>query len=244
MVSDEQDEVPLNGELKAQAQADPVEVVPGLWSWAARHPEWHPGEFGAEVVSFGVRAGEDSLLIDPLLPEGAGGVAALIDRLSAARRIAILVTIPYHLRSAEPIRERWGDRVEVSIHGHRACRKRMSSERGFVELEPGTELPGGAVGYAIGKPRRFEHPLHLPSHDAVAFGDALAGTGGGLRMWSERPIDARHKRFYRERFAPTLGPLAELRPRHVLVGHGASAIGDGAEQLDRAIAAEPWYHRG
>ena len=73
MVRDEQDEVPLNGELKAQAQADPVEVVPGLWSWAARHPEWHPGEFGAEVVSFGVRAGEDSLLIDPLLPEGAGG---------------------------------------------------------------------------------------------------------------------------------------------------------------------------
>ena len=244
MASDEQDGLPLNGELKDRTPSDPAELAPGLWSWAARHPEWHPGEFGAEVVSFAVRAGDDALLIDPLRPGEADGAAALIDRLSAASRIAILVTIPYHLRSAEPIRERWGDGVEISIHGHRACRRRMSSMRGFVELEPGTELPGGAVGYAIGKPRRFEHPLQLPSHDAVAFGDALAGTGGGLRMWSERPIDAQHKRFYRERFAPTLGPLAELRPRNVLVGHGPSAIGDGAEQLDRAIASEPWYHRG
>ena len=28
-----------------------AEPAPGLFSWTARHPEWHPGEFGAEVVS-------------------------------------------------------------------------------------------------------------------------------------------------------------------------------------------------
>ena len=26
----------------------------GLWAWRGRHPEWHPGKWGAEVVSFAV----------------------------------------------------------------------------------------------------------------------------------------------------------------------------------------------
>ena len=218
--------------------------MPGLWRWSARHPEWHPGEFGAEVESWALLAGDDALLVDPLLPDQPGDVEALIDRLCAATRLAVLVTIPYHVRSAERIRERCDGRLEVSIHGHAACRKRLRSSRGFHELRPGAELPGGAVGYEIGKPRRFETPIHLPSHDALGFGDAVVGTGDGLRMWAQREVDSDHARFYRERFAPTLGPLVELGAANVLVGHGPSALGDGVAQLSRAIASEPWYHRG
>ena len=48
--------------------AAPEEIVAGVWRWTARHPEWHPGAFGAEVGSYAVRAGEDVLAIDPLLP--------------------------------------------------------------------------------------------------------------------------------------------------------------------------------
>ena len=52
---------------------EPAELAPGLWSWACRHPEWSPGEFGAEVVSFAARGTDDTLLlIDPLLPSGEG----------------------------------------------------------------------------------------------------------------------------------------------------------------------------
>ena len=40
----------------------------GLWRWTARHPEWHPGEFGAEVACFAAQADDTTLLIDPLLP--------------------------------------------------------------------------------------------------------------------------------------------------------------------------------
>ena len=29
------------------------QIADGIWSWTARHPEWHPGVFGARVVSFG-----------------------------------------------------------------------------------------------------------------------------------------------------------------------------------------------
>ena len=31
------------------------EVAPGLLYWTARHPDWHPGEFGAEVGSYAAR---------------------------------------------------------------------------------------------------------------------------------------------------------------------------------------------
>ena len=31
-------------------------LTDGLWRWTARHPEWHPGEFGAEVACFAAAA--------------------------------------------------------------------------------------------------------------------------------------------------------------------------------------------
>ena len=30
----------------------PKQLADGLWRWTARHPEWHPGEFGSEVACF------------------------------------------------------------------------------------------------------------------------------------------------------------------------------------------------
>jgi hypothetical protein len=86
------------------------ELASGLWRWTARHAEWHPGEWGAEVASFAVDAGDGAvLLIDPLLPEDDTDVLERLDALSPA---AILVTIPYHARSSEPLAERYG----IAIH--------------------------------------------------------------------------------------------------------------------------------
>ena len=81
-------------------------------------------------------------------------------------------------------------------------------------------LPGGVTAHTIGKPRRYEMPLHLPSHEALVFGDAVAETDGRLVMWSGRRWTRRCERFYRERFAPTLEPLLELPFDSVLVTHG------------------------
>jgi hypothetical protein len=238
----------VNEQLAGDRPEEPREVLGGVWAWSARHPEWHPGEFGARVTSWALDVREAALLVDPLIPlDEPGPALALIDRLAVTSgRAAVLITIPYHVRSAEAIRERLvAAGIEVTVHGHAACRKRLGSTAGFAELEPGLELPGGAVGYAIGRPRRFEMPLYLPSHDAIAFGDAIVGTGNGLRMWTAKgEVDEPAERFYSERFAPTLTPLAELRAANVLVSHGPSAIGDGADQLERALALPPWYHPG
>ena len=63
----------------------PEQLHDDLWRWTARHPEWHPGEFGAEVASFAVKADEDTLLIDPLLPPDPEAVLKLIDQLVEGR---------------------------------------------------------------------------------------------------------------------------------------------------------------
>lgn len=224
----------------------PAELADGLWSWAARHPEWHPGEFGAEVVSFAARAGDTLLLIDPLLPDEGAAVLALLDReAEAAASVAILITITYHVRSSEQLWERYAGERAVSIHGHPAASKRLDRAAGaFEPITPGERLPGEALPFAIGRPRRYEHPLQLPSHDAVVFGDAVVGVDGGLRVWATKPVDEQVRRFYRERFNPTLEPLIETGARRMLMTHGSSLLDDGADALREAVEAPPWYHRG
>jgi hypothetical protein len=223
--------------------AAPGQLADGLWRWTARHPEWHPGDFGSEVASFVLRAGHETVLIDPLLPSEPEPVLDLIAQ-QLGERLAILITIPYHVRSSEEIRDRFRRQVETTIWGHRACRKRLADPAGFRAFEPGDELPAAASAHRIGKPRRFETPLHLPSHRALAFGDAVAEVDGALRVWCERSVDADVSRFYRERFNPTLEPLLELDFDRVLVTHGQPALEQGQAKLAAALRAEPWYHHG
>ena len=116
------------------------ELATGLWRWTARHAEWHPGRFGAEVASFAVEA-EPTLLIDPLLPAHADGV---LERLDALEPKAILITIPYHTRSAEDLSERYG----ATIHGHLAVKKRLGRTKRFRPIE--RELPGGELLHLVG----------------------------------------------------------------------------------------------
>ena len=219
------------------------ELTEGLWRWTARHPEWHPGEFGAEVASFAAQANDTTLLIDPLLPADPSSVLAVIDE-NLAKRLAILITVPYHVRSAEELWSRYRRDAETTIHGHPACAKRLEDRSAFHEIDVGEPLPAGVMAYAIGKPRRHETPLHLPSHKALVFGDAVAESGGRLVVWASEKVDAKAERFYRERFNPTLEPLLELDFDAVLATHGQPLMRGGKRALRKALDAKPWYHRG
>jgi hypothetical protein len=214
------------------------ELTDGLWRWTARHPEWHPGQWGAEVASFAVDAGDVMLLIDPLVDDE--------DQLDAivSKPVAILITIPYHVRSSEELWKRYRKHAETTIHGHRACTKRLKDESAFREIEAGEQLPGGVTAHAIGKPRRYEMPLHLPSHDAMAFGDAIAEVDGRLVMWSAEKVDGKVASFYKERFAPTLNPLLELSWDRALVTHGQPLLLGARDALRKGLRARPWYHHG
>jgi hypothetical protein len=219
----------------------PTKIANGLWRWTARHPEWHPGEFGREVACFALKAGKDAILIDPLLPPGADPVLERIEGI-LGDRLSILITIPYHVRSSEEIWRRFKGQTETTIWGHRACAKRLDDTSGFKELTPDTDLPAGITAHAIGKPRRYEMPLHIPSHKALAVGDAIAAVDGRIVIWATSKVDGKVERFYRERFNPTLEPLLDLDFDRVLVTHGEPVMEDGRKKLRAALRAKPWYH--
>jgi hypothetical protein len=216
----------------------PLQLADGLWRWTARHPDWHPGEFGREVASFAVRADDALLLVDPLVTDDGGpSVLDLLDELAdEAPAVAILVTIPYHARSAEPLAERF----DATIHGHPATAKRFGDPSRFSE----DGAPAGVTAHAIGRPRRYERPVHLPSHRALAFGDAVVETGGELRIWVQERLDDRKRAWYRDVFVPTLRPLLDLDVDRVLVTHGEPVLHGGRAALQAALDAEPWYHHG
>jgi hypothetical protein len=214
-------------------------IADGIWRWTARHPEWHPGAWGAEVGCYALAGGGRTVLIDPLAPEGDPGFWERLDGVVTGA-VVCLITIGYHLRSAEAICARYPG---ATVWGHRNVGRRMADPEAFRELAPGS-APAGVRAYAIGKPRRAELPVLVESHRALAFGDAVVGTDAGLRMWCNEPLDERRLRFYAERFGPTLEPILAEPFDHVLVTHGPPAVGGGADALTAAVHGPPWYHRG
>ena len=207
------------------------ELDQGLWRFTARHPDWHPAGFGDEVAGFALRHDEALVLVDPLV-DNPGDLDAL-DALVEGR-VTILITIPYHVRSAADLAARW-DRVQVL--GPPAAEKKLPAGTPFRGIAPGEALPHGVEAFPIGKPRRQEQPLYLPWARALAFGDAVVGAEGGLRVWSQ---GERTERWYRERFRPTVEPLAQLDVERVLVTHGPPVLRDGARELANALDAGLW----
>ena len=223
----------------------PKRIAKDLWRWTAPHPEWHPGDFGAEVASFAARTGEDTLLVDPQLPPEPDAVLELVESI-LGERLSILVTLPYHVRSSEALRDRFKKDIATTIWGHPDCTKRMKRKTAFKPIDPNDPrkpLPAGVSAHVIGKPRRTETPLLLPSHRALVFGDAVAEEGGRLRVWAMERVDDRVERFYRERFNPTLKPLLELDFDRVLVTHGQPVMKDGKKAFRSALRSKPWYNR-
>jgi hypothetical protein len=211
-----------------------TELRPGLHHWTARHPDWHPADaFGAEVASYALQTQDgELLLVDPLVP---GDRPDLLDDLaSAAATVAIFITIGYHVRSTAALRERY----QATAYGPEPARRREPA------IEPlDGPLPAGVQALSVGRPRRAEAPLHFPTHDAIAFGDALVTTPeGDLRMWAQDPDTPERHAFYATRFAPTLEPLIALRPHHILTTHGRPQLDKGASTLQKCAANPPWFH--
>ena len=107
------------------------ELAAGIHRWTAPHPEWRPKT--EEVESYALVAGEALLLVDPLVPakedERRAPLLAQLELLAAAAtRVELLVTIPYHTRSAEALYERFAPQRPTRIWGHALVRKRLRPE--------------------------------------------------------------------------------------------------------------------
>lgn len=212
------------------------ELAKGLWRWTRRHPEWHPSGFGNVVGSYALVDDAGLVLVDPLL-DGEDDLELAAITSKAAGEIRILITMSYHVRSAELIWRRLGAE-RTTIYGHPQCASRLQDASGFEGLEGGETLAGGIRAHSFGSPRRAELPFELPSHRALAFGDAVVETGeGDLRVWAQ---GSAKQPWWDERFIPTLRPLTELGIERVLVTHGKPILTGGSAALERAFAAGPW----
>jgi hypothetical protein len=222
------------------------ELAPGIHRWTAPHPEWRPQ--AEEVESYALVAGEALLLVDPLLPADSDErYSPLLARLelmaAAAARVELLITIPYHTRSAEALYDRYAPERPTRIWGHANVRKRLRPDTPLEVVPAGpagtaAAIAGGAAeAYSIGRPRRSEHPLYVPGLRAAVFGDAVVGAQGGLRFWNQS--SGTGEAWYRDVFAPGLAPLVERPLEHVLVTHGPPVIGDGQRQLAVCLASPP-----
>jgi hypothetical protein len=222
------------------------QIAPQIYRWTAPHPEWRSSV--EEVVSYALVDGEALALVDPLLPSQddarrAPLLADIDEMIGEARRLELLVTIPYHTRSAETFYERYSRTVPTLIWGHSGVKKRLT-RLAPLEVIPqsatgeAAEIADGAVlAYTIGKPRRSEYPLYFPGLRAVVFGDAVVGALGGLRFWNQGSSTG--AAWYRDVFAATLRPLAEQDIEYALTTHGPAALADGRRALEECLAAPP-----
>ena len=220
------------------AGSDVQEIVPGIWCWQRRPRGLRPSEFGART-SYALAVKGETLLVDSLVAGDDDPALGALDDLVGGR-VRILVSKPYHTRSAELLWRRY-NRAQARIYGHAEVTTRLGDTSGFEAVSGGDDVGGVARFHSIGTPPRSEQPIEIPALGALVFGDDVVETGGGeLRVW-EDPVDSeRRRRWWRERHLPTLERLAAMEPEHVLVTHGQPILAQGATALRRALERDPW----
>lgn len=213
---------------------DVKEIAPHLWHWSAPHPDWKPSNRGKDgqgwdqmVSSYALVADDDFVLIDPQRPADKTDAARLwvaLDRdVDAHGPPAILISVDYHVRSADEVVRRYdGSSIWVPVD---ARKSKLDRKRAYAT---GDELPAGIRVFDVGMPG--ERALYLPSHKAIVFGDAVLD---GVRLlpgsWLEKGMT-------RQDVADALRPLLDEDIELVLLTHGGP-VSDGArEQLERALA--------
>jgi hypothetical protein len=219
-------------------------IAPGVHRWTARHPEWHTrAEWGRKVASYALETDGILSLVDPLLPDGRSGeTAAVLGALDAlveqSRCLELLITIPYHARSAEALYARYAGRIQTAVWGHQAVARRLDAATPFSVIRPGEAAGMVAQAWPIGKPRRYETPLYFPAQRALAFGDALVVVEGRLRVWQQAA--PRDPAWYAGSFLPTLAPLLDLDVDIILATHGEAIVAGGRDELAAALTAPPF----
>ncbi len=198
---------------------EPTEIVPGLFRWAAPHPDWKPDatpgsgeDWGQMVGSVLFEAGDTLVLIDPLIPsEDRDGFLGRLDDRVAGRPVSVLTTIHWHSRDRETLAKRYAANT---------TRAWNVVPRG---VEPKPIRGGGETMY------------WLPSVATLVPGDRLLGDSGdgGLRVCPESWLS--QVQVDRRGLAGLMEPLLEMPIERVLVSHGEPVLIDGRAALARAI---------
>lgn len=201
------------------------DVLPGLWLWRQRHPDWTEGSgWSPAVTSYAVESRGVAMLVDPLAPPPSA--AAVWERIEARRPDVVAILKPNHVRDVD-LFVRW---YGAQAFGPMLFRPLHIPRHPLEPLYPDAELPGGALGLDDGR-GQLETPLFLPEQRAIVFADGMTGDEGALRIWG-RPN-------HEERVLPAFRAMLDLPFEHVLVSHG-EPVHDRAA-FEAALDRDPWH---
>ena len=193
---------------------DVHELRPGLWRWTSRHPDWEPDEgLPRDVGSVYYQTPDAVTLVDPLVPEADEdrfwrGLDEDVER--GGRPVTILLTVPWHERSAARIAERYG---------------------GAIAPEPPPGIEAIRIQGAGGEPETI---FWLPEPGALVVGDIVVGAGAGMVRIAESWLPEERRG---EPIRADLRPLLDLHVQLVLVSHGEPVYERGRAALEHALRA-------
>ena len=204
------------------AVIEATRIRSGLWRWSTPHPEWRPdaaadspADWPREVGSVLCDAADATVLIDPLLPSHRERFLRGLDEHVGERGlpVAVLITIGFHRRSRDELRDRYG----------------ASTSRARKSLPAGVEsFPVRGAGETL---------FWLAEHRALVPGDRIIGaSGGGLRLCPESWLRYLPSGLGIRELRDRLRPLLELPIVSVLVSHGDPVLRDGHAALAEALA--------
>jgi glyoxylase-like metal-dependent hydrolase (beta-lactamase superfamily II) len=200
------------------------EVAAGVWRWLAFHPEWKQ-----EVASAALESGGRLVLIDPLLPAGAEGEAALrrLEAAEGAQPVDVVLTVFYHERSAGAIVNAVpGTSLWVVEEGVQKVESAVTNP-----FRPGDALPGGLA--ALATARTDEVVLWDASSRSLFVGDVLLGRGPeGIELcpesWLPDGIGS-------DDLVGSLMPLLELPIARILPSHGEPLLRNARARLKSVL---------
>lgn len=202
------------------AAVDLHELAPGLWRWAAPHPDWEPSpepgspaDWEQDVGCVFYEAPGAAVFIDPLLPQDPAPLWRELDpRVRGYERVSVLTTIGFHRRSRDAFVARYG----------------ATTSRAKRTLPEGVEsFPIRGAG---------ETMFWLPGPRALVPGDRILGApDGGLRLCPESWLRYLPSGMTQRELAVALRPLLELPVELVLVSHGEPVLSGGHEELASAL---------
>jgi glyoxylase-like metal-dependent hydrolase (beta-lactamase superfamily II) len=156
------------------------QLEPRLWWWEAPHPEWTPradkdGQgWQQSVSSYALVADDQLVLFDPLLDDW-GPLDQDVERHGPP---SILITIYWHVRSAQEILDRYDG---ASLWAHEPAAKTVGERVRITEtFTQGDRLPGGVEPLAMH--HMDEVAFWLPNQRAVVVGDTILGRDGAARL--------------------------------------------------------------
>lgn len=179
-----------------------AEIASGLWRWTAPHPEWQDGDdWERDVGCVYYEAPGATVLIDPLVPPERDRFFEALDR-DVERRglpVAVLLTVPWHERSAAELVERYAATDEA---------------------------PAGVEPFAL--PAFDEIAWWLPEVATLVVGESLLGVDGGLSLCPETWVSGERRETLRNSLRPLLErPIERILVSHGVpaLADGRAALG-------------------